>query len=104
LRLGRSAVDFVCEDNLRHNRPRPKLELHALLVEDAHPRHITGQHVGRKLDAAEDAAHALGQRAREHGLAHAGDIFDQQVPFAQERDERQANFLILANNHGAYIL
>jgi hypothetical protein len=54
------------------------------LVKNRNAGHIAGQHIRRKLDAAERAAQRARQAARQHGFAHAWHIFDQQVALANK--------------------
>ena len=54
-------VDFVGQDDLGEQRPRPKLELGGLRIEDGGSRNIVGQKVGCALHSFEDAADAVGQ-------------------------------------------
>jgi hypothetical protein len=103
LRLGRGAVDFIRQHDLGEDRAGAKLEFLALLVEDVDARHVGGEHVRRKLDAAKRAADAERQRPRQHGLADARHILDQQVAFAQHRQQRQAHLVVFADNHLAYV-
>jgi hypothetical protein len=44
------------------------------------------------------AAEAQRQRARQHRLAHAGHIFEQHVPFAQQRNDQRVDDLLFADN------
>ena len=98
LRLRRGAVDLVGEDDLGHDGPRAELELLGLLVVDREAGDVGGQQVGRELDAPEAAAEAAGERLGQDGLAGAGDVLDQQVALAQQRDERQADLVMLADD------
>ena len=103
LRLGRGPVDLVGQDDLGEDGTGAKLELLVLLIEDAHAGHVGRQHVGRELDAPKRAADAERQRARQHGLAHARHILDQQVPLTEHRQERHAHLGVLADDHAAHV-
>ena len=98
LRLGRRPVDLVGEDDLGHDRARPELELLVLLVVDREAGHVRRQQVRRELDAPEAAAEAAGDRLGEDGLAGAGHVLDQEVAAAQEGDERESDFVVLADD------
>ena len=60
VRLGRGAVDFVGQQELREDRARAEAELLRLHVEDRRAGHVGGHQVGRELDAAELAGPARG--------------------------------------------
>ena len=65
LRLGRGAVDFVGEHQLRKDRAALKAELAGLAVEDRHAEHVGGQQVAGELHALKRQAERLGDaRAR----------------------------------------
>ena len=99
LRLGRCAVDLVGEHDLAHDRPGPELELLGLLVVDRQASDIGRQQVRRELDPPERAAEAAGDRLREHGLAGARDVLDQEVAATQEGDQRQPDLVVLPDDH-----
>ena len=98
LGLGRGAVDLVGEDDLAHDRARPELELLGLLVVDRQAGDVGRQQVRRELDAPERAAEAAGDRLGEHRLAGARHVLDQEVAAAQQRDEREADLVVLADD------
>ena len=95
----RGAVDFVGEDRLRENRPRPKFELRGLLVEDRDAGHIGGKEVGRTLEPLEHRADAASQGPGQHRLGDAGHVFQEDVPFAEVGDQGQHQLLPLADDH-----
>ena len=99
LGLRRRPVDLVGEDDLGHDRAGPELELLVLLVVDREAGHVRRQQVRRELDPPEAAAEAPGDRLGEHGLAGAGHVLDQEVAAAQQRDESEADFVVLADDH-----
>ena len=68
------------------------------LVEDGDASHVGGQQVRRELDALEAAAGRSCERAREHGLADAGDVLEQEVAAAEQRDEGEPRFLGFADD------
>ncbi len=98
LRLGRGAVDLIDEDDLGVDGAGAKLELACALVKDGHAGHVTGQHVGRELDALELAADRFGQRLGQHGLAHTGHVLDEDVALAQQAQHGQLYRLALADD------
>ena len=89
LGLRRGAVDLVGQDDLGDDRAGPELELVAALVVDRDAGDVAGQQVGRELDALEAAAERAGQRLRQHRLADARHVLDQDVALAGQRDDRQ---------------
>ena len=74
-----------------------------LLIEDRHPRHVTGQHIGRELDAVEAAADRAGDALRQHRLPGAWNIFDENMPLAEQADKRQSDGLSLPNDDAFYV-
>ena len=99
LRLRAGAVDLVGEHDVGEDRPAVELELALALVVDADAGDVTGQQVGGELDAAGRPGDALRDRASERGLAGAGEVLQQQVPFAEQGDEAQAHDEGLAEQH-----
>lgn len=94
-----SAIDFVRKDDLPHDGSRTEFEFTFLLIEDRNARHVAGEHVGRKLNAIERAIERFGEAAREHGLAHAGHVFDEQMSLTQQADDDEFQCLSLAHDH-----
>src|SRR5438105_5186278 len=103
LRTRRGAVDLIGEHRLRENRPGTELEFRCFLVEHRDAGDIGRQQIGRALNALERAADALGERAGEHRLGDAGHVFQQNVAFAEIRNERQRDLLPLADDHLLYV-
>jgi hypothetical protein len=101
LRLRRGAVDFVCEDHLREDRPGVELEAARFALVDRHADDVGGQHVARELDALELQAQRAGEHVRERGLANAGQVFDQQVAAREQAGEREAHLSFLAEDDAA---
>ena len=99
LRLGGGAVDLVGEHDLRHHRAGPELELARRLVEDGDARDIRRQQVRRELDALEAAPGGAGERPRQHRLAYAGHVLQQQVAPAEQRHKREPRLFRLADDH-----
>lgn len=90
------AVDLVGQHDVGEHRAGAQGERAILGVVDR-PAHDIGRHeVGRELDALERQAHRHRQRARQHGLAQAGHVLDQQVPAGHDGGERQFHLLVLA--------
>ena len=102
LRLRRRAVDFVRQDDVGENRAGLEIESLFDLIEYAGADHVRGQQVRSKLDALERAMEGIRDGLRQGGLAHAGNIFNQQVAFGQQGHERQTDDFVLAANHAGY--
>ena len=98
LRLGRRPVDLVGEDDLAEDRSRPELEFLGLLVVDREARDVRGQEVRCELDPPEGAAEAPGDGLGEDRLAGPGDVLDQQMAAAQQRDQGEADLMVLADD------
>ena len=93
LRLRRRAVHLVDEQQIREHRPGPELELVRALVEDVDARDVGRQQVGRELEAREAAVERAGERLREHGLPHAGEVLDDQMAFGDEAEHDESQRL-----------
>ncbi len=78
--------------------PGPELELLRLLVVDRQARHVRGQQVRGELDPPERAAEAPGDRLGEDRLAGPRDVLDQEVAAAQQRDQGEADLVVLADD------
>ena len=98
LRLRRRPVDLVGEDDLAHDRARPELELLGLLVVDRQAGHVGRQQVRRELDPPERATEAPGDGLGQDRLAGARHVLDQEVAAAQQGDEREPDFVVLADD------
>ena len=82
LGTGRGPVDLIGQQNVGKGRAGHELKGACLLIEDADAGDVAGQQVGRTLEAAEVDAQRDGQGTGQHGLAHAGHIFQQHMAFA----------------------
>ena len=98
LRARRRAVDLVGEDDVRDERAGAELELARLLVVEVDASDVGRHQVRRELDAPERAADAARERLREHRLAEPGHVFDQHVPVAEHRDERELDDVVAADD------
>jgi hypothetical protein len=90
LRLGRSAVDLVCQDDVGEQRPLEELELPlpggAVLLEDFRAGDVGRRQVRGELDAAEVQRQALRQGRDHQRLGQAGDALEDAVAAAEQRD------------------
>ena len=100
LRLGRGAIDFVRQHQVREDRPGLKAQgLGAVLGIDDHAADDVGGHqVGRELDARILQVQHARQRAQQRGLAQAGNAFEQDVSARQQADEYAIDDFLLADD------
>src|SRR5690606_240232 len=91
-------IDLVGQHQLGEDRPRVEHELAAVLVEHRGPEDVARQQIGGELDALELEPQYLRQGVAERGLAHAGQVFDQQMPTRQQAGQRQPHLWLLAEH------
>ena len=99
LGLRAGAVDLVREHDVREDRAGVELEGARALVVDADAGDVTGQQVGRELDATGRAVDRLRHGARQRGLARAREVLEQQVALAEQRGESEPDDERLAQQH-----
>ena len=99
LGLGSRAVDLIGEYHVGKDRARLELEGAGALVENFQSQDVRRQHVRGELNALECAVEASGEGLRKRRLADAGNVFNQQVPACQQRDQCQFNDIRLAVNN-----
>jgi len=87
LRLRRRAVDLVGQHDVVEDRTGVELERAPVLVVHRHAGRVGRQQVGRELDPRVRPLDRVGQRPRQHRLAGAGQVLEQQVP----SDSRQVS-------------
>src|SRR5947209_2584565 len=94
LRLGRSAVNFICQQNISEDGAG--LEVEALLGSgiDRGTEQIAGEHVAGELDALKSAIQRTGERLSQSGLSHARNAFNQQMPASEHRHQSETNHFI----------
>ena len=68
-----------------------ELEGLRLRVVDGDADHVARQHIAGELQAVKTALRGAGQGLRQGGLADAGDVFDEEVPFRYQAHEGGAN-------------
>ena len=102
LRLGRGAVDFVGEHDVREDRPGGEHHLPAsgagVLVDDVGAGDIGRHQVRRELNAIELEVEHLGQRRNQQRLGEARHADDQAVAADEERVEHELDNLALADD------
>ena len=98
LRLGCGAVDLVGQHQLGEHGAWQEAECALVALEDRDARYIGRQQVAGELDARELQAEQTGQRVGQGRLAHAGQVFDQQMTIGEQAGNGQPDFSTLAEN------
>ncbi|MPM95678.1 hypothetical protein SDC9_142833 [bioreactor metagenome] len=88
---GRSAVDFVRQQDVGEHRAGPELELARARIVDRSSGDIRRQQVRRELDAAEFRVDEFCQRLRQRGFPHARHVVEQDVAARHERGQKVAD-------------
>ena len=101
LGLGRCTVDLIGEQDLREDRTLAELELLRRRAVDVYTRDIGRKQVRRELQTLEAAAQRASERLRQHRLAHAGHVFNQDVAAAQQRNHAQFDLRRFTDEHTA---
>jgi hypothetical protein len=95
LGLGRGAVDLVAVHEVAEDRTPVELELVDRLVVDGDPCDVRGQQVRGELDALQTPVDGGRQTPRQHGLADAGHVLDEQVALGYQADDGELDDLAL---------
>ena len=101
LRSGRRAVDFIGQKDVGENRSRAEFEFPPVRKEDAGAENVAGEQVGSELQTAELAVERACQGFGQDGLPDTRRVLDQDVPFSQQRHDRQADRFGLPEEHCA---
>src|SRR5438034_5937693 len=96
LRFGGRAIYLVDQNDLRKERAAVKHEALLFSIKDGITEYIGRKQVTRKLDALESQRERARQRLGERCLAHAGDIFNQEVAAREQTGDCEFYRLILA--------
>ena len=103
--LGRRAVDFVGQQDVRENRARDEgpgaPAGGGILFDDVGAGDVGRHQVGRELDAAEFEAQGLGERADQQRLGGARQTGDEAVAADEQRDHYLLDHFFLADDHPA---
>ena len=99
LGLGRGAVDFVADDDVGEHRAGPELEGPGRLVVDGHARDVGREQVRGELDPADRTVDGAGKSLGQQGLAHPGDVLQEQVALGQQHGQGQFRRFGLAVDH-----
>jgi len=100
LRSRAGAVDLVREEDVGEDGALSQDELALALVVDADAEDVAREEIARELHAPQIAADRLGESASQRGLAHTGDVLDEQVSARQQRHQRELDRLVLAFQRG----
>ncbi len=99
----RRAVDLVGQQQLGKNWARMKSESTVALLVDRYAQDVRWQQVGSELKALEIQPQRGGERARQRGLAEAGQILDQQMSAGQQAGERHIHLSRLAQHQSIHL-
>ena len=99
LGLGRCAVDLVGDHHVGEQRPRSELERPGRAVPHAHTHDVAGQQVGGELDAPEGPVDRAGEGLGKGGLAHSGDVLDEEMALREQADQSEVDDVVLAVDH-----
>ena len=103
LRLGRRAVDFVRQQDVGKDRARNKspgaMAGGSVLFDDVGSGDVGRHQIGRELDALENQAQRLGQRANQQSLRGSRQAGDQAVAADEERNEHLLDHFFLSDDH-----
>ena len=101
LRLGRSPVDFIGQDDVGEDGPLDELHAAAAvagLFEDFRAGDVRRHQVGRELNSLKFQVKDLGDRADEQGLRQPGRTGDQAMPAGEQADQELMRRLLLADD------
>ena len=79
-------------------------EFAALLAVDRNSRNVAGQEVGRELNAFERATDGSRKAFGEHGFAHTGHVFYQQVALGHQGRQGLLDHRAFADDHPSHII
>ena len=99
LRLGRSPVDFICDQDIREYRARAKLEPACLQIEDVRAQDVGRHQVRRELDALAVNAKKPRDRAGHERLGRARYALQQNVAATNEGQQDQLDVFTLADDN-----
>ena len=103
LHLGRRAVDFVGENDVREDRSALHRELTGRLVVDLRAQHVGGQQIRRELDAMERRVDGLGERSHRERLRQSGHALEQHVTAREKTDEQAIDHVVLADDAARHL-
>ena len=95
LRAGRRAVDFVGEQKIREDRPRPELECPRVFAKHRRAGDVDGEQVGGHLHPAVIEAEGGGDRPHEQRLGDPRGTFQQHVTAAEQGRQGEIHDFVL---------
>jgi hypothetical protein len=95
LRARRGAIDLVRKYDVGENGAGTEFKFARFGIVDTYAENIAGQQIGSELDALKRAMKRFRKGLGEGGLAHAGNVFDEQVAARQQGDQRKLNGVFL---------
>ena len=101
LRLGRRAINFIGQQHVRENGAAFEFEFLFDRRVNRNAQHVGRQHVAGELDALKRAIDGASEGLAECGLANSRSAFDQQMSLRENRDQGQAENVVLPANHAA---
>lgn len=99
LHLGAGAVDLVRQQHLGKDGAGVKAKLLLVGVKDLQPQQVGRQQIGGELYPSTVQPQHLRQPVGQGGLAHAGQILDQQVTTGQQGHQGYLELQRLAQDH-----
>ena len=99
MRLWSRAIDFIGQNHICKNGSRFELEGACSLIEYFQPDDIRRQHIGSELNPLERAIETSRERMSERRLAHTWNVFNQQVPAGEKRDQSELDHVRLSSNN-----
>ena len=101
LHLGRSAIDFVREDDVGEDRTLLHRELPVGLIVDLGSNDVRRQEVGCKLDSAERRVDRFGQSPHGERLRESRNTLEEHVTAGQQAYEESLDHVVLADDAAA---
>ena len=101
---GGGPVQFVRQEQVGEHGTGLIVQLLGLGIGNAVTRHIRGQHIGGELDAAVAQVQHFGKGQSHGGLAHAGDVLQQDVAPGQNGGQDPQHHTVLAHHGGPHLV
>src|SRR5579883_18877 len=96
--LRSGSINLIGQDDLGDDRAGAILELLLTLIVDRNAGHIAWEEVWGELNASKCAADRAGKSLGEDGLPDAGNVLDQHVSLAEQRDKSELDFVVLPDD------
>ena len=98
LHLGRRAIDFVRQDQVRKNRTELGREFTAARIVNQRADQIGGQQVGRKLETLKTGLNAGRHRFDGERLGEAGNAFEEDVAIGEQSEQKPVDQIFLSDD------